>query len=390
MRRSRFAAVALLAALPFVVVPAAAAAEPDLAGAVRAKIATAATRAAAGTEVNVMRGNDEEWAFGSAVALAPHVEDAYPEGWLFVANRSGTKWTVAFEGDAAFPELTAQAPESVVSTPEKKIFASYRPAAAKTADLAAKPLAGGDFRTGMRLPYAIGQSWRLTGGPHGAVRQSIDLAGGDGRVLAARAGTFYVMCSSQRGWVRVAHDRGYSSDYYHLAGNRTDNGATVAEGDFLGNIGVDVSCGGSASGRHVHFSLRQNSANIGIASHNIGKWQVYNGSAEYQGYALHGSQRIGIGGSMYNHGPLGLTEGIVDANGGGPLTKRSGPGANYDAVGTVADGATVSISCSDKNGTSHTGRFGYTTTMWNRLADGSWISDAFTWTGTAEPVNGLC
>lgn len=345
--------------------------------AVRAKI-TQKARAAGGTEVNVMRAKGTAWAFGAAIALT----DSYPEGWLFVAVQQDRKWTVAFEGEAAFPSLTAAAPADVVSAPEKKIFASHGVAEAG-------PMAGGDNRTGMRLPYAIGQSWRLTGGPHGAARQSIDLAGGDGRVLAARAGTFYVMCSSQRGWVRVAHDRGYSTDYYHLHNNRTDNGATVAEGAFLGNIGVDVSCGGSATGPHNHFSLRQNAAYVGIAGHSLGKWQVYNGSAEYQGYALHGSTRANTGGSMDNYGPLGFTEGVVDTNGGGVLNRRAGPGTGHGVVGSVADGATVSIACS-ANGTSHSGRFGYTTAMWNKLTDGSWISDAFTWTGMSGPVNGWC
>jgi len=349
----------------------------------------------ADAQVNVMR-TEAEWAFGSAVAVAPPVPDAYPQGWLFVAHREDGRWTVAFEGDVAFPWLTAAAPVDLVSASEKKLFASHgaptRAVLEKVeggdANRAAKPTAGGDYRTGMRLPYAIGQSWRLTGGPHGAARQSIDLAGGDGRVLAARTGTFYVMCASGRGWVRVVHDRGYSTDYYHLWNNRTAGG-TVNEGTFLGDIGTDVSCGGSATGPHNHFSLRQNSVNVGIAAHNFGKWQPYNGAAEYQGYALHGSARATIGGSLYNYGALGFTQAVVDANGGGVVNRRAGPGSGHAVVGTVTDGATVTIACSAR-GTSHTGRFDYTTDMWNRLTDGSWISDAYSWTGTGNPVNGWC
>jgi LasA protease len=83
-----------------------------------------------------------------------------------------------------------------------------------------------------------------------------------------------------------------------------------------------------------------------------------------------------------------LTEGIVDANGGGSLNKRSGPGTGYAVVGSVADGATVGVACA-ANGTSHTGRYG-TTSLWNRLTDGSWISDAYLWTGLNVPVNGWC
>jgi LasA protease len=362
----------------------------DLTYAVSAKIGQKARWQVSqtGTEVNVMR-HGGDWAFGAGIARAPKVEGAYPDGWLFVAHKENKQWNVAFEGEAAFPELTAKAPAEVVPGNEKELFASHGVGSVKIAEDTAKPLAGGDFRTGMRLPWAVGQTWSYTGGPHGASRQSVDLAGGDGRVLAARGGTMFVMCSSQRGWLRVAHDRGYSTDYYHLHNNRTDNGVNVGEGAFLGNIGVDVSCGGGASGPHVHFSLRQNAVFVGINGHNFGKWQFYAGGAEYQGTALHGSTLIGTGGSMFNYGALGFTQGIVDTNGGGVLNRRSGPGTNFGIVGTVADGATVDIACSG-NGTSHTGRFNYTSSLWNRLTDGSWISDAFTWTGTGNPVNGFC
>ncbi|HEU5471699.1 MAG TPA: peptidoglycan DD-metalloendopeptidase family protein [Actinophytocola sp.] len=384
-----------LAVLAGLLVPAAQAgaeaATGDLTSAVVAKIGekTGTRPDLAGTEVNVMRTDGADWAFGAGIAKAAAVEGAYPEGWLFVAHLENKEWTVAFEGEPGFPSLTAAAPASVVPDTAKPDLAALGPAEAKVATGDAKPLAGGDFRTGMRLPWAVGQSWRYTGGPHGASRQSVDLAGGDGRVLAARAGTVFVMCSSQRGWLRVVHDRGYQTDYYHLHNNRTDNGAAVAEGAFLGNIGVDVSCGGSATGPHVHFSLRQNGVNVAIGSHNFGKWQFYAGSAEYQGTALHGSTQVGTGGSMNNFGALGFTQGIVDTNGGGVLNRRSGPGTNFGIVGTVADGATVTIACS-ADGTSHTGRFSYTTTLWNRLTDGTWISDAYTWTGTGNPVNGRC
>ncbi|HET8640871.1 MAG TPA: peptidoglycan DD-metalloendopeptidase family protein [Pseudonocardiaceae bacterium] len=345
-----------------------------LRAAVIAKIIERSGPGLAGTEVNVMR-EQPDWAFGAGIARSTRAE--YPDGWLFVARLDGDHWVLAFEGEAGFPALAAAAPDGVVGDHEKQIFAS------------AGVQANGDYRTGMRLPYAIGQSWRLTGGPHSTVRGSIDLAGGDGRVLAARAGTLYVMCSNRRGWLRIMHDRGYATDYYHLHNNRTDNGASVGAGAFLGNIGVDVSCGGSATGAHVHFSLRQNGSFVPIAGHDFGKWQPYNGASDYQGYALHGSTRVNVGGNLYNYGPLGFSQGIVDTNGGTVLNKRSGPGTGYAVVGTVADGATVSISCS-ANGTTHTGRSGNPTDLWNKLTDGTWVSDAYTWTGTTNPVSGWC
>lgn len=330
------------------------------------------------TRITVTRRAGERWAFGTAVVVAPHQEDVHPIGSIFVARAEGKGWQVAFDGEAAFSELAAKSP--IVTAQEKQVFTTSPTVM----------YAGGDYRTGMALPFAVGQSWYLTGGPHGwggyeQPWSSVDLSGGDQVVRAARAGTAYTMC---QGWVRVIHDRGYSTDHYHLWSNISVNGASVGQGAFLGYTGTDVTCGGAASGRHVHFALRQNGGYVPIAGHNVGKWVPYNGGSAYQGYALHGSAVAAVGGLLYNYGALGSTQGVVDANGGGSVNKRSGPGTGYAIVGSVADGATVSVSCS-ANGTSHTGRYG-TTSLWNRLTDGTWVSDAFLWTGVSGPVNGWC
>jgi LasA protease len=244
----------------------------------------------------------------------------------------------------------------------------------------------------MRLPYALGQRWRYTGGPHpmsGSVRSSIDLAGGDGRVLAARAGVAYTMCRTGRGWLRVVHEGGYATDYYHLEGNIRPDGAEVPEGAYLGEMGVDVSCGGRATGPHVHFSLRRDGEYVPIDRYAVGKWVIREGAAAYQGLAQHGSAVADVGDRMHNYGALAATEGIVDTDDGRSLNRRKGPGTGHPVIDTLPDGATVAIACSAR-GTTHTGRGGYATDLWNRLTDGGWVSDAFVWTGTPEPVNGYC
>ncbi|MBE1488577.1 peptidoglycan DD-metalloendopeptidase family protein [Plantactinospora soyae] len=317
------------------------------------------------------------WAFGTAVALTSHEKDVHPTGAIFIARAEAGTWRVHFDGEAGFNELAAESP--VVNQQEKGVFAG-------TPGI----MAGGDYRTGMALPFAVGQTWTMTSGPHGwngyeAPYSSVDLAGGDQVVRAARAGTAYTMCT---GYIRVIHDRGYSTDYYHLWSSISVNGAAVGQGAYLGTTGTDVTCGGAATGRHVHFALRQNSAYVGIAGHSIGKWEFANGGAAYQGSARHGSATAGVGGGLYNHGALGFNQAVVDANGGGTLTKRSGPGSGHAALGSVSDGATVTVSCS-ANGTSHSGRYG-TTSLWNRLSDGAWVSDAYLWTGLTGPVNGWC
>lgn len=341
---------------------------------------TAAVAATMTPRVNVSR-TDGGWAFGTAVLATAPNSATMPEGWLFVAQRRGSEWVVALEGERAFAELSARAP--LVGAVERKLLSTQD---GTQTDV----LANGDGRTGMALPYAVGQTWGMPGGAHGwggaaPPWSSLDLAGGDQVVRAARGGTAYTMCT---GWVRVIHDRGYATDYYHLWDNVNVDGSAVSQGSFLGNTGTDVTCGGSALGRHVHFALRQNSAYVDIANHNVGRWVPQNGGAAYQGSALHGSTRVYAGGSLYNYGALGFTQAVMDTNGGGVVNKRTGPGTGYALAGTVADGATVTISCSG-NGTSHTGRWG-TTSLWNRLTDGTWVSDAFMWTGVAGAVNGYC
>ncbi len=328
------------------------------------------------TRVTVTKRSGTTWAFGTAILLAPHREGAYPEGWLFLARRSGTGWQAALDDDAAFQTLAASAP--VLSEAERGSLTS--------SGEVSPSYANGDYRTGMRLPFATGVSWTLTGGPHSSpVWSSIDMAGGDQVVRAARAGTAYTMC---KGWLRVVHDRGYATDYYHLWNNISVNGAAVSAGTRLGDTGTDVTCGGSATGRHVHFALRQNNEFVPIQHHIIGKWIIYNGSSAYGGYAMHGSTRVNVGSALYNYGALNLDQGIVDTNGGTSLNKRSGPGTGYAIVGSVADGATVTVVCS-QNGTTHTGRFG-STSLWNKLSDGTWVSDAYLATGANGPVSGWC
>ncbi|WP_371408624.1 peptidoglycan DD-metalloendopeptidase family protein [Micromonospora zamorensis] len=359
----------------------AAAVTPALTAAVTAKLLGSSQLSTADarpeTRITVSRTSGR-WAFGTAVALAPRQEDAHPTGSIFLARSESAGWRIAFDGEAAFGELAAESP---LMTGQERSVLTTKPA----------PMyAGGDYRTGMALPFGVGQTWTLTSGPHGwggseSPYSSVDLAGGDQVVRAARAGTAYTMC---QGWIRVIHDRGYSTDYYHLWNSISVNGAGVGQGAVLGNTGTDVTCGGAAYGRHVHFGLRQNSAYVPIAGHDIGKWVLANGAAAYQGGARHGSAWAGAGAGLYNYGALGFNQGVVDANGGGVLTRRAGPGTGYGSLGSVADGATVTISCS-ANGTSHTGRYG-TTALWNRLSDGSWVSDAYLSTGVNGPINGWC
>jgi hypothetical protein len=78
------------------------------------------------------------------------------------------------------------------------------------------------------------------------------------------------------------------------------------------------------------------------------------------------------------NGITGIGTGTVDT-GGANLNVRSGPGSGYSIVGSVADGATVSIYC-QATGTTVTGPHG-TTNVWNRIGTNRYVSDAYVLTG---------
>ncbi|MBY8848181.1 peptidoglycan DD-metalloendopeptidase family protein [Saccharothrix longispora] len=349
--------------------------------AARDRVGAAEAAHLTGAEVRVLR-SDRRQAYGTVVLTTPPGADALPRDWLFVAERDGAgpAWRVALDGQPAFADLAARS--GVLSEQESGVFAAHggRLGAA----------VNGDYRTGMGLPWAVGQSWTVLGGPHAhdagsGPWSSLDLAGGDQRVLAVRDGLAYTPCV---GMIRILHPDGYASRYYHLWNHLRADGTPVSAGTHLGDTGTEIGCGGAANARHVHFSLMHNGNFVGIANHIIGKWLFRNGGAQYGGSALHGSRSVPVGGQVHNYGALGRTQGIVDANDLATVNRRSGPGVGYPVSGTVADGATVSIACS-ADGTSHTGRWG-TSSLWNRLTDGTWVSDAYVYTGLAGPVNGRC
>lgn len=239
------------------------------------------------TQTNVERLNKEAtWAFGSAVILAPEEEGAYPEGWLFVAEKASGGWEAALEGTPEFAELAERAPTTVVDEGEKELFA-------ESADFSVQAI-----DTRLRLPWKRGVKWRMTGGPHGWATgydrpySALDFSSRHkGKVRAARRGRVYKMCANNRGWIRVIHRDGYATDYYHLRQNiKLRDGHRIRGGGFLGYTGTDTSCGGAAYGRHVHFAVRRDGHYIAVDRRTIGGWTFHEGRA-YKGYAQHGGSR---------------------------------------------------------------------------------------------------
>ncbi len=342
--------------------------------------------------IDVQPRSTADWGFGSAVRPTFGVAAA-PQAWLFIAHRVAGRWQVALEGEAEFGRLSAEAP--ILAPDERRVLGAHAGDAGSTGtggQGGGGATAYGDRRTGIGLPFAVGTSWQLASGPHpmGArgPRSAIDLTGGDGVVRAAAGGIAYTMCGG-RGWIRILHARGFATDYYHLRGNINVAGVPVQTGDFLGHIGDDVSCGGYSTGPHVHFSLMRFGMHVELDRYSLGRWVVSAGPTARTGTLRHGSVVVGVGDLVFNYGPQALNQGVVDTAGRGALPLRSGPGNRYRPVRWVRDGATVNVVCSVR-GVRHWGRSAYGTTLWNRLSDGTYVSDAFLATGTSGPVRGYC
>ena len=170
--------------------------------------------------------------------------------------------------------------------------------------------ASGSGQPNFALPWSQGQVWRLTGGPHSNVGygkpwSSLDFAGPvAGRsypVRAAAAGTVVRPCAN---WVQIKHSNGWETSYYHLTHIAVNAGQTVQRGQLLGYTSTHAGCGGSATGPHVHFSIKHNGRYVDIGGIVFGGWTVRDGRSQYLGCLVRGSvKRCAPGGHLYNYGP---------------------------------------------------------------------------------------
>ncbi|GIF63157.1 hypothetical protein Ais01nite_11920 [Asanoa ishikariensis] len=216
-----------------------------------------------------------------------------------------------------------------------------------------------------KVPFPCGQAWegqtRTNHSPANAV--DFNRANDDGDpVVASAAGTVDVVTNlgntSYGRYVRINHGGGYTTYYAHLSAFNVSVGQSVGYGSVIGYVGTS----GGSTGPHLHYEQRLNGSAVQVR---------FNGTLGlYWGTRTYTSDNACSGG--------GTASGTVNTA-GSPLTVRSGPGTSYASVGTVADGAGVTISC-QTNGTSVTGTYG-TSTIWDRIGSGRFISDAYVYTG---------
>lgn len=208
------------------------------------------------------------WVFGT-VAIIPQPasdnapdEETAPSILLFFAEQSNGTWQVALEHSAAFEQALTQIPRNLL-TPEQW---STMPTTAQLS---------GDGSMDLSLPWAVGETWWLTSGPHGISRAALDFAVTGGRVRAAREGVAYTPCGQSSDLVRIDHPGGFSTNYYHLSGIAVANGTPVDRYTYIGMIGTGTRCLGSyVTGAHVHFWISRGGTRIPIDGIDIGGWTV--------------------------------------------------------------------------------------------------------------------
>ncbi|MFE7110950.1 M23 family peptidase [Streptomyces sp. NPDC057575] len=256
-----------------------------------------------------VRTVSRDWARGVAYVEAPRTQHGEPEGWLYIAHRKDGRWVAGLEGDREFADHVAKSP--LVGKAERQTMTAYaqRRATPQKQTSSVGILAN---TNGLLLPWMPDYYMTLTGGAHshtGSIGywSSLDFSGGNasGRVRSSREGTATSMCGAGGGWTRVIHPGGFSTDYYHMWNATYYNGTSIARSALLGNIGTDTCAGGSATGAHVHWSLRTYDANyVGrytwLNGRTIGGWTWWNGSGQYTGCATRSGVTACPGTAIYN------------------------------------------------------------------------------------------
>ena len=229
-----------------------------------------------------------EFVYGS-VAFIVSAEGG-PISYLFLAQRVGGNWQVSLEGTQTFYSLLKSNPGQLVSQNERSILISGDGISIE-----------GNGSAQLSLPFGTGETWTLTGGPHGNLTgyerpwSALDLqsqdSGHQGLARAAADGIAHLTCGGRIGnFIRLDHANGWQTGYFHIAASSitVNDGQSVSRGQVLGRISTESApagsaCHGDASGPHVHFSLRRNGAVQAWDGMDVGGWTAHDGSAAYNG-----------------------------------------------------------------------------------------------------------
>lgn len=233
-----------------------------------------------------------------------------------------------------------------------------------------------------QLPFPCDQVWSGQTRTNHSPQLSIDFNRADDfgdKVVAAAAGKVTRVenegNTSYGRWVEIDHGDGYRTRYAHLSVQSVSVGEHVAQGQKIGEVGNT----GGSTGPHLHYEQRRNG---------VTQKPVFNGATSLffgtKNYTSHNS--CGGGGGGNGNGGNGTAHGTVNTS-GPALTIRDKPSVNGAAVGSLSDGAQVTISC-QVHGSSVTGTYG-TSTLWDFVGDG-YIADAYVATGSDGQVAPTC
>jgi len=232
--------------------------------------------------------------------------------------------------------------------------------------------AASDFQ----MPFPCNQVWTGSTWSGHNPQNAVDLNRPDDlgdQVVASASGTVttsaYSTTSGYGNYIIISHGGGWETLYAHLQSRAVARGATVSKGQKIGAVGETSAT--ADIGPHLHYEQRYSGSVRKI---------VWNGNAipyfAKQNYTSHNCSS----GS-------GQASGTVNTSGIN-LNVRSGPSTTYSIVGSLADGAKVTIYCQVR-GQSITGTYG-TSTLWNRIGSGRYIPDAYTYTGSDGRVAPDC
>ncbi|CAN5330149.1 hypothetical protein BH11PSE11_BH11PSE11_27090 [soil metagenome] len=224
-----------------------------------------------------------------------------------------------------------------------------------------------------QMPFPCGQVWTGTTFSGHNPPNSVDLNRtndlGD-TVVASAAGKVVTVAdlgsTSYGRYIVIDHGSGWKTYHAHLSSFSVSVGQNVVQGQRIGAVG---STGGS-TGPHLHYEQRLNGVTQKVVWN--GAQAFYWGSKSY---------------TSHNTCSSSAASGTVNTAGAN-LNVRSGPGTGYSIVGSLADGARVSITC-QTTGTSVTGTYG-TSNLWDKIGSGRFVPDAYIYTGSDGRVAPNC
>lgn len=218
------------------------------------------------------------WGFGTTVIPAPTDRTALPQAALFLANWTGSHWRISLTGSSDFRAMLHRAPDSLVPPAER----------ATLAQLGVGP------SEGLMLPWKVADFWQMP-----AVADIAAFRGGDARVLAAGDGRLYHFCGSM---IMIVHNGGPATEYYGLTQpTAVPDGSPVKTGDYLGQVGASLPCGGGTDQAEVIFGLTGAGGGVPLGGTQIGGWTFR--EKDGFGWAERGVLKISAGGELANFGP---------------------------------------------------------------------------------------